>query len=123
LDGEVKYYDRGHLYCVGNYRGLNASQAYDTIVVMDPVTQAESYKVISTENGTLRHGTWKYYNPGTGQLMREEEYQVDELVFKKDYHVSAGMDSVYRRKHEMKMPHRKGEQYAPPSAKRHSYTN
>ena len=29
----------------------------------------------------MRHGLWKFYDPQTGKLLKEEEYQVDELVY------------------------------------------
>ena len=83
LDGEVKYYDQGKLYCIGHYRGLNPKNKFDTIVIMHPVTQEEEYRIIPTDNGSLRHGSWKYYDPQNGYLVKEEEYQVDELVYKK----------------------------------------
>jgi antitoxin component YwqK of YwqJK toxin-antitoxin module len=122
LDGEVKYYDQGKLYCVGHYRGLNPKYAFDTIVVTHPVTQEEEYKVVATDNGSLRHGTWKYYNPGTGSLIKEEEYQVDELVFHKEYEVSSKVDSVYMKKHEAMMPHNSGAKAKLPPGKKVSYT-
>jgi len=122
LDGEVKYYDQGKLYCVGHYRGLNPRQKYDTVVVMHPVTQEEEYKVIPTDHGSLRHGNWKYYDPSNGHLIKEEEYQVDELVYKKDYEVSAAADSVYQKKHEAMLPHISGKTVKLPPGKKISYT-
>jgi len=123
LDGEVKYYEQGKLYCVGHYRGLNPKNKYDTVVVMHPVTQEEEYRVIPTDNGSLRHGNWKYYDPNNGHLIKEEEYQVDELIYKKDYEVSAGTDSIYRRKHEALMPHVTGKGVKLPAGKKVSYTS
>lgn len=120
LDGEVKYYERGLLYCVGHYRGLNPMQAMDTIVVLDPVTHIESYRAVSTDQGSLRHGNWRYFNPETGSLVREEEYQVDELIVKRDF--VDKKDSIYRRLHQDRLPHKKGANYAPPAGKKTSYT-
>ncbi len=122
LDGEAKYYDQGRLYCVGHYRGLNPKNKFDTIVVMHPVTQEEEYKVIPTDIGSMRHGTWKYYNPATGGLIKEEEYQVDELVFHKEYEVSSTADSVYMKKREAMLPHNRGLKSNPPPGKKVSYT-
>jgi antitoxin component YwqK of YwqJK toxin-antitoxin module len=122
LDGEVKYYDQGRLYCIGHYRGLNPRNKFDTIVVMHPVTQEEQYKVISTDQGALRHGTWQYFDPANGYLVKEEEYQVDELVFRKDYDVAGGADSLARKRHEAQMPHNKKKKALPPAGKKLSYT-
>ena len=123
LDGEVKYYDQGRLYCSGNYLGLNPKYKFDTIMVMDPITHNESYKVIPTINGSVRHGTFQYFNPRNGHLIKEEEYQVDELVYRKGYEISANVDSIYLRQHEQRMPHKTGAKYAPPSGKKISYTD
>ena len=122
LDGEVKYYDRGRLYCIGHYRGLNPQNKYDTIVVTHPITQEEHYRVIPTDNGSLRHGTWQYFNPDNGHLIKEEEYQVDELISRKEYETSSALDSVYRRKHEALMPHNRPLKASVPPGKRISYT-
>lgn len=121
LDGEVKYFDRGALYCIGHYRGLNPLNRLDTFVVMDPVTHEEHYVTIATEKGSTAHGTWLYYNPLNGHLLREEEYQVDRLVYKKEYEVSAEDDKANMKKHEQAMPHVKGVKYKPPTAKQQSY--
>lgn len=85
LNGEVKYYDKGRLYCIGNYRGLNPDHEFDTVWVEDPVTEQQLERIIPSERGTLRHGMWKFYNPESGRLIREEEYQVDDLIYRKDY--------------------------------------
>lgn len=122
LDGEVKYYDHGQLYCIGHYRGLNPKQQYDTIVVTHPITHEESYKVISTDNGTMKHGTWFYYNPQNGHLVKEEEYQVDELIYHKEYEVSSKADSTFKKIHQKNLPHNKGDMYTPPHGKDVSYT-
>lgn len=122
LDGEVKYYDRGRLYCTGHYRGLNPKNKFDTIMVMDPITHLESYRMVATDQGSMRHGTFRYFNPVNGHLIKEEEYQVDELVYKKEYEVSAASDSILIKQHELRMPHKKGSYYTPPPGKRVSYT-
>jgi len=121
LDGEVKYYDRGHLTCIGHYRGLNPDHAYDTIMVTDPVTGSEFLKQISTDRGTLRHGTWRYYDPMTGRLIREEDYQVDDLLYRKDY-AEAPRDSTYYKQREQFLLHNNNPNNKP-SGKRFSYLN
>lgn len=119
LNGEVKYFDRGKLYCVGNYLALNPMQKYDTIVVTDPVSQDESLHVLSNESGAIRHGMWRYYNPDNGHLIKEEEYVADELVYKKDFEKEGNADSTQLGKYEEKLPHNtKKATYKPPPGKR-----
>jgi hypothetical protein len=119
LDGEVTYFEMGKRYCTGHYLALNPSQKYDTIVIVDPVTQEEGYKVLETESGAIRHGTWRYYNPDTGQMIKEEEYAANELVFKKEYKYS--VDSNYIKAYKKNLPHNQNVYYKPPPGKR-SYT-
>jgi hypothetical protein len=116
LDGEVKYYERGQLSIIGHYRGLNPNYEYDTVVVTDPTTGIERLVSIPTERGTLRHGIWRYYNPETGRLIAEEEYQVDDLIYKKETMLTRE-DSLYYRMREKKLPHNTGKLYKPPAGK------
>lgn len=122
LDGEAKYFEKGALYCVGHYRGLNTNQRYDTIVVMNPITHDEYYKAIETDRGSVRHGIWRYFDPLSGYLVKEEEYQVDELIYKKEFEISPKSDSTYRQSHIQNLPHNKGSRYQPPASKQYSYT-
>jgi len=120
LDGEAKYFENGVLVCVGNYRGLNPRYEYDTIVVVDPVTDAELTRIFPTDRGTFKQGLWRYYDPVTGRLQRELDYQLDEVVYRQDFSITP-IDSVYYKKREAAMPHNQKHYYKPPRDKQ--YTN
>jgi len=122
LDGEVKYFENGKLVCIGHYRGLNPDQAFDTIFVENPVTGTEKLVAVSTERGTLRHGLWRYYDPKTGRLIREEDYQVDELLFRQEFALS-NTDSAYYAERDKRLPHNTKRIYQPPAGKRYHYYN
>lgn len=85
LDGESKYFENGVLVCIGNWRGLNPDSKFDTIWVYNPETNIENEVVVSTDQGAVRHGLWKYYNPESGLLIKEEYYQVGEIIKYKEY--------------------------------------
>ena len=122
-DGEAKYFESGHLVAVGEYRGLNPERERDTFMVEDPITGLQSLRSVATERGSVRHGTWKIYDAATGRLVREEEWQVDELVFQKTFPMSKE-DSLYFKKREGAMPHNtKKNYYKPPANRRTSYGN
>lgn len=104
LNGESKYFESGKLATVGTYRGLNPDQEWDTLWVVHPVTGDENPVVVATERGSLKHGTWRYYDTQTGRLMREEEYQVDNLIGSKNFSLT-GADSAYYRKRTAALPH------------------
>ncbi|HET8572604.1 MAG TPA: hypothetical protein VFL76_01925 [Edaphocola sp.] len=94
LNGTSQYYEKGNLICIGNFRGLNTKQKFDSVWVTDPVTGYDTMVVVPTESGSLRHGLWRYYNPVTGQLTAEERYQVGTLISRKEFNAPQATDSV-----------------------------
>ncbi|HLO72107.1 MAG TPA: hypothetical protein VK167_14605 [Flavipsychrobacter sp.] len=120
LDGEAKYYENGRLTCIGYYRGLNPQYPFDTFYVTDPETHKEIRRIIPTERSSLKHGTWRFYDADNGRLMREEDYQIDELVYHKDYPYTKE-DSLKYAKRATQLPHNKKKTYTPPVTKQVSY--
>jgi len=106
LDGEVKYFEHGKLTCIGHYRGLNPMVTLDTVYITHPETGLEYSVVVPTERGTVRHGKWRFYDEMSGRLLREEEYQIDNLIYKKDFAMSSA-DSAYYQKRIQMLPHNK----------------
>lgn len=123
LDGEVKYFTRGQLTCIGHYRGLNPDRKVDTIMVEDPVTGRQQLVEVSAERGTVRHGKWNFYDGETGRLIKVEEYQVDNLIFEKEYTLSKA-DSLFYERRAKSLPHKKKTEsyYRPPAEKQVRYT-
>lgn len=105
LNGESQYYENGKLICIGHYRGLNPDTKVDSVWITDPISYEEVLVAIPTERGTMKHGLWRYYDANTGQLTREEEYQVDDLIFKKDFRFTVTTDSTQIKKRLEQMPH------------------
>lgn len=64
-----------------NWRAVNPAKAYDTIDVSDPKDPDKIERVVIKNDGnSMRHGTWKYYYPPSGQLIKTEHYFLDKLV-------------------------------------------
>lgn len=103
LDGEVKYYEGGHLICVGHYLALRSTVEYDTVWVENPETNQLRPVRVKSNRGSVRHGYWTYYHPGTKQLARVQEYQADSLIYLKEYREPA--DSVQILKKMKAWPH------------------
>ena len=106
---------------MGHYRGLNPDVPYDTIIVVHPVTGEQSLRAIESERGTTRHGLWQFYDPQTGKLIKEEEYQVDELVYSHRFNLTKA-DSLASQAHIQELPHNKGVEYKPPADKQVKYS-
>lgn len=121
LHGEVKYFEQGTLTCIGRYLGLNTSQSHDTVLVVHPVTGVEKLVALPSERGSVRHGLWRYYDPQNGRLIREEDYQADELLYSKSFQLTPA-DSAYYRAREKNMPHNRADHYKPPKGKGSSLT-
>ena len=120
-DGEVKYFTKGQVTCIGNFRGLNPEQEYDTIMVENPVTGEQSLVPVKAERGTLRHGLWRFYNETTGALELVQEYQVDSLIYEESINFSR-QDSLRMIQRTHTMPHNtKTEHYKPPADKQFQY--
>jgi len=105
LNGEVQYYTKGRLSCIGHYRGLNPDNKLDSVWVTDPVTYADTLVIIPSERGSLRHGSWRYYDPMSGKLIREEEYQIDNLIAERDYEFVSRSDSAIIEQRKASLPH------------------
>ncbi len=105
LNGESQYYEDGKLTCIGHYRGLNPDNKVDSIWVTDPLSDEEVLVVVPSERGSMKHGLWRYYDARTGQLTREEEYQVDDLIFKKDFQYVTHTDSLRLKQRIDNLPH------------------
>lgn len=122
LDGEVKYFSKGQVTCIGLYRGLNPDIEVDTIVVTEPVTGEQQLVAVQADRGTVRHGTWRFFDELTGRMTKIEEYQIDSLIYE-EYFVMSKADSLFYEKRNKNLPHMKKTSTAKPAKKQHSYLN
>lgn len=122
LDGEVKYFTKGQITCIGLYRGLNPDVEVDTIVVVEPVTGEQILVAVQADRGTVRHGTWRFFDEMTGRMTKIEEYQIDSMIYE-EYFVMSKADSLYYEKRNKNLPHLKKTSTSKPAKKQHSYLN
>lgn len=107
-DGEAQYFENGRLTALGHYRGLNPAVPMDTFMLTDVITGEEKLMVIPTERGSVRHGTWRFYDDVSGRLIREEQYQMDQLIFSHEFRFSP-VDSTYYEQRNRRLPHNGGK--------------
>ncbi len=80
-DGTAQYFDiNGALRMEQQWKALNPDTAFDTILVED-VDKLDSYHevIIKNEGASLKHGSWKYYDPATGSIVKTERYMLGKL--------------------------------------------
>ena len=75
-DGIQQYYTYlGDLYREESWRGYNPEAPYDTVAVYGTGSnEIVDYKIVKAEQYSVRHGEWRYYEPGSGRLVKSEKY-------------------------------------------------
>lgn len=122
LNGTAHYYEKGRLVCIGNYRGVYSANKHDSIWVTNPTTYEDTLVALPPETGSSRHGIWRYYDPETGQMTMEEEYQVDDLIYRKEFHHISKEDSIRIKRRNDNLPHNRKHYAKPPAGKGKSIT-
>jgi hypothetical protein len=84
-DGPQQYYTPiGGLIREESWRGFNPDAPYDTIAVYGTGSnEIIDYKIVKAQQYSVKHGTWKYYDPLDGRLIKTEEYAINVLVVPK----------------------------------------
>ncbi len=80
--GLQQYYTYlGDLVREEQWRGHNPDQPYDTIAIYGTGSnEIVDYKVVKAEQYSVRHGEWKYYEPGSGRVIKTEQYDHNRLI-------------------------------------------
>lgn len=75
-DGIQQYYTYlGDLYREESWKGYDPDAPYDTIPVYGAGNgEIIDYKIVKAEQYSVKHGEWKYYEPGSGRLVKVEKY-------------------------------------------------
>ncbi len=78
-NGLCRYFTIAGLEREESWLAMNPSKLYDTIDVQD-LKNPDKYEqvIVKMEGHSLRHGTWKFYYPLTGQLLRTERFLLDQ---------------------------------------------
>ncbi len=75
-DGIQQYYTYlGDLIREESWKGYDPDAPYDTIPVYGSGNgEIVDYKIVKAEQYSVKHGEWKYYEPGSGRLVKMEKY-------------------------------------------------
>ncbi len=80
-DGIQQYYTYlGDLIREESWRGYDPEAPYDTIAVYgEGNNEIIDYKIVKAEQYSVRHGEWKYFEAGSGRLVKVEKYERGHL--------------------------------------------
>lgn len=80
-DGKQQYFTQlGDILREESYKAVDPKNPYDTIIVPDldhPDRMVE--KVIKHEGAEVKNGTWTYYSPSTGDVVKTEKFVFGQL--------------------------------------------
>lgn len=96
----------GDLIREENWRAYNPDAPYDTIPVYGTGNnEVVSFKIVKAEQYSVKHGEWRYFEPGSGRLVKTEEYLVNRLVTPEDKKLAAAApDAKAEKKKPEKTP-------------------
>ncbi|MEO6583421.1 MAG: hypothetical protein ABIO05_03805, partial [Ferruginibacter sp.] len=92
-DGLQQYFTRMRdLVREEGWRAYNPDTPYDTIPIYGTGSnEIINYKIVKAEQYSVKHGTWKFYDPATGRIIKSETFdrgflpkEVDDTVVAKD---------------------------------------
>ena len=79
--GLQQYYTYlGDLIKEENWRGYNPDAPYDTIPVFGPSGDVIDYKIVKAEQYSVKDGEWRYFEPGSGRIIKSEIWDRGRLV-------------------------------------------
>lgn len=82
LDGKSRYYTRtGGLVREESWRAIEPGKSFDTVDVVDINDPGKVLDriVVKVEGSTVKHGTWTYYDPEWGTVLKTENWWMDKI--------------------------------------------
>ena len=81
-DGGQQYFTYlGDMVREENWKGYNPETPYDTIPVYGTGSnEIVSFKVVKAEQYSVKNGEWRYYDAGTGKVIKTEQWDRNNLV-------------------------------------------
>jgi hypothetical protein len=80
-NGKSQYFtNTGDLLREESWKAVNPDNPYDTVPVFDvnDPTKIIGTQVVKLDGFTLKHGTWRYYDPNMGTVVKTEKWFLDK---------------------------------------------
>lgn len=80
-NGNCEYYSLEGLIRTESWKAIDPKNPYDTVDVYDLYKpDIITKKIVKVEGTCVKHGLWLYYNPASGAIIKQEEYQLGGLI-------------------------------------------
>jgi antitoxin component YwqK of YwqJK toxin-antitoxin module len=81
-DGIQQYFTfLGALVREESWRGYDPENPYDTIAIYGTSSgEITEYKIIKAVPYSVKQGTWKYYDPETGAIVKSEKWELNNII-------------------------------------------
>lgn len=80
-NGKCQYFtNMGDLVREESWKAVNPDDPYDTVAIYDvnDPTKIVGTQIIKLEGYTLKHGTWRYFDPNVGTVIKTEKWFLDK---------------------------------------------
>jgi hypothetical protein len=80
-NGKCQYFTNvGDLLREESWKAVNPDDPYDTVAVYDvnDPTKIVGTQIVKLEGFTLKHGTWRFYDPNFGTVVKTEKWFLDK---------------------------------------------
>ena len=79
-DGKSQYFDIAGLKREESWKAVNPENPYDTVDVFDVNDPFKvDRKVVKIEGTAVKHGSWKFFESGSGSIIKTENYFLGKL--------------------------------------------
>ena len=79
-DGKSQYYSLTGPVREESWKAVNPDNPYDTVDVYDPIDPYKvARQVVKIEGSSVKHGTWKFYDTQSGEVVKSENYFLDKI--------------------------------------------
>jgi len=86
-DGKCQYFNTAEdLIREESWLAANPKNPYDTIPIYDlqDPTKILRFQIVKLDEASVKHGTWRYYDPQTGRIEKTEQYVLNRIKTKDD---------------------------------------
>ncbi|MDB5202441.1 MAG: hypothetical protein JWQ27_1850 [Ferruginibacter sp.] len=101
-DGMQQYFTPlGDLIREESWKGFNPDAPYDTVAIYGTGSnEIVDFKIVKAEPYSVKNGEWRYYEPGTGKLIRVEQWAINNRIMPGDAKKDATAATAVKKKPE-----------------------